>query len=91
MRQHLHLQGAGEVFPYCCNSDFCNADMCKAMGLPTGHNLCTTTMEHKLREQQLIQQPPKPKPQNEAILNAVSRVAKTSTNKSLDFQLFAEC
>eukprot|EP00093_Oithona_nana_P015143 15143.XXX_1118945_1119851_1 [CDS] Oithona nana genome sequencing. len=56
MRQHLHLAGDGEVFPYCCNSDFCNADMCKAMGLPSGHNLCTTTIEHKLKEQQLIQQ-----------------------------------
>lgn len=76
MRQHLHLAGDGEVFPYCCNSDFCNADMCKAMGLPSGHNLCTTTIEHKLKEQQLIQQPPalEQKPQNgqQAILNAVS-------------------
>ena len=79
MRQHLHLRGDGEVFPYCCNSDFCNADMCKAMGLPTGHNLCTTTIEHKLKEreeQQLSQQPPlKQKPQQngqQAILSAVS-------------------
>ena len=76
MRQHLHLQGDGEVFPYCCNSDFCNADMCSAMGLPSGHHLCTTTMEHKLREQQLIEHPPKkPKPQHEAIQNAVSRAS----------------
>ena len=53
--------------------------MCKAMGLPTGHNLCTTTIEHKLKEreeQQLSQQPPlKQKPQQngqQAILSAVS-------------------
>ncbi len=72
MRQHLHLRGDGEVFPYCCNSDFCNADMCKAMGLPSGHNLCKTTIEHKQKELERLQQAPNTKPQNEIVQNAVS-------------------
>ena len=98
MRQHLHLAGDGEVFPYCCNSDFCNTDMCKAMGLPSGHNLCTTTIEHKLKEQQLIQQPPlKQKPQNgqQAILSAVSYLIYAAHPDPYDgiafFFFLAEC
>ena len=50
MKKHLQLVGDGEVFPYCCNFDLCNTDMCKSMGLTKGHSLCTTTIEHKLNE-----------------------------------------
>ena len=61
MKKHLHLIGDGDVFPYCCNFDLCNKDMCKSMNLPKGHSLCTTTIEHKQREIQKLQNP---RPQN---------------------------
>ena len=61
MKKHLRLIGDDNVFPYCCNFDLCNTDMCKSMNLPKGHSLCTTTIEHKQREIQKLQNP---RPQN---------------------------
>ena len=54
VKHHLQIIGDGEVFPYCCNFDSCNLDMCTAMGLPKGDSRCTTTIEHKLRELSLL-------------------------------------
>ena len=58
MKKHLHLAGDGDIFPYCCNFDMCNMDMCKSMKLPKGHSLCTTTIENKIKEAEKLQQKP---------------------------------
>ena len=58
MKKHLHLRGLGDIYPYCCNFDLCNVDMCTSMGLQKGHSLCTTTIEHKKKEIQKLHHKP---------------------------------
>merc|ERR1712223_372179 len=38
VKNQLHLTGAGNIYPYCCDFDLCNSDMCTAMNLPAGNS-----------------------------------------------------
>jgi len=73
MKKHLHLRGLGDIYPYCCNFDLCNVDMCTSMGLQKGHSLCTTTIEHKLKE---LQHKP-----NLADVEIIAPIANSNSNK----------
>ena len=56
VKSQLNLIGEGDVYPYCCNFDYCNSDMCTAMKLPKGNPACVTTMTNKVEQAKLIQQ-----------------------------------
>ena len=56
MKNQLHLTGAGNIYPYCCDFDLCNSDMCTAMNLPAGNSKCVTTITNKQEQAVLLQQ-----------------------------------
>ena len=56
MKNQLHLTGAGNIYPYCCDFDYCNSDMCTAMNLPAGNSKCVTTITNKQEQAVLLQQ-----------------------------------
>ena len=56
MKHQLHLTGAGNIYPFCCDFDLCNSDMCTAMNLPAGNSKCVTTITNKLEQAALLQQ-----------------------------------
>jgi len=56
VKNQLHLTGAGNIYPYCCDFDLCNSDMCTAMNLPAGNSKCVTTITNKQEQAVLLQQ-----------------------------------
>ena len=77
MKNQLHLTGAGNIYPYCCDFDLCNSDMCTAMNLPAGNSKCVTTITNKQEQAVLLQQG--------VIKNEVENTKPQQVRKHYDF------